>query len=324
MKTLENIDYKPLESMSSTWSLALQQTFKLPAVVTLGIALALAVVSVYYFGYFGLLFASVAFGWMSKKVMDAKDVFWRRFAESNDWYVVPRPLAGHSLIPPGLHGNRAKNRMSSVIFAEFEGRVCQVYTCSFDVGSGSKRRTHHYTVAHIGLSRVFPHLILDSKRTWALTNRGNATKRIRLEGNFDKYFSLYCEENEHIDALSIITPDVMQTLIRDNPRQDIEIVGSNMYFVMASDHRNPNAIKHLFQSVDALADDIAHKAKTIRYDETPGAANAAHIQAVLATSAKSRDGVLSSLVGTLIFVAALPIILLILVGIVMTISRGGL
>lgn len=81
---------------------------------------------------------------------------------------------------------------------------------------GLCERTHHYAVARVALGKPFQHIMLDSKNSKAIKQRGNASDSVNLEGDFSNYFSLYFSKNDHINALNVITSDVMQTLIDTN------------------------------------------------------------------------------------------------------------
>jgi len=44
-----------------------------------------------------------------------------------------------------------------------------------------------------------------------------------LEGDFNDYFKLRLRKGQEVDALAIIAPDIMQTLISYNKGEDIEL-----------------------------------------------------------------------------------------------------
>ncbi len=266
MKSLDQVDYGPLKDLDKAWSQTLRQVLFLPvANAFLAGAVLLSLVAVYFqqfyvIFYVGLLLCS----WLGKKVSDYKARMWQQFAAANGWQVVDDD-APDFFIPPGLADVGHSRTLSPVVHAEFDGFECDLFLYQFTTGSGKSSVTHFYTIAEVELARPFPHLILDSKVTRTLQQRGDALQFIKLEGDFDKYFSLYCRANEQIDALSIITPDVMQTLIDANQPQDIEIMDQYLYFICAQDERSFQAMPLLLRSVDALASQIAHKSQTITY-----------------------------------------------------------
>lgn len=313
MKPLEQIDYTPLQAMNKAWAKVLRDTFKMPPALFLGLVVVLTAVLIYFAGQFAIWALVFVAGWVGKKVTDYRERTWHEFAQVNGWYIVPAPLAGSSFVPPGISGKGHSKRLSLVIHAQFEGHECDLLMYQFTTGSGKNRTTHYYTVARVELARTFPHLILDSKSTWAIREHGNATQRIGLEGDFDKHFSLYCLPNEQIEALSIITPDVMQTLIDANKPQDIEIVDNYLYFMCAHDRRDAAGLPPLLVSVDALAEQIAHKAKTIRYAQTNSVPTGV-LSGAVSSYFRSGNEVIGNLSWTFLFIVLLPVLLLILIG----------
>lgn len=53
---------------------------------------------------------------------------------------------------------------------------------------------------------------------------------MRLEGNFNEYFTLYAPKGYERDALYVFTPDVMVALIDYGANHDIEVVDDSLIF----------------------------------------------------------------------------------------------
>ncbi len=88
----------------------------------------------------------------------------------------------------------------------------------------------YYSVLELDLQRALPTMLFDSPKTHRKQfERYFDQEQIhRLEGNFDKYFVTYFPKYYSIDALSIITPEVMQAMIEASD-YDIEIDGNKLY-----------------------------------------------------------------------------------------------
>ena len=87
---------------------------------------------------------------------------------------------------------------------------------------------------HTKLPRRLPHIILDAKANDKLGINAFATRLDRkqilsLEGDFDKHFTLYAPKQYERDALYILTPDVMHTLITHARDFDVEIIDDDIY-----------------------------------------------------------------------------------------------
>ncbi len=268
---LDQINYAPLRAMKGVQARAIRDTFKVPTTTFHIILGVLGLISLFFFSLIGPLLAfAIIIAIVGPRVARYKNETWKNFAAVNGWQTLLPTLVDQRFIPPGLLGKGRKQQLGDIVHAQFEGHECDLYLYQFTTGSGKSSETHYYTVARVLLGRPFPHLILDSKLSYSIQDHGNAKERARLEGNFDKYFSLYYNKDEHIDALSIITPDVMQTLIHSNQAQDIEIIDNYIFFIIHTDQRTIEKLPGILKSVDDLSDEIAHKAKTIQYTSPDG------------------------------------------------------
>lgn len=104
---------------------------------------------------------------------------------------------------------------------------------SYVTGSGKNRSVQQYNFARVSLSRNLPHLVLDAKSNnffvSNLPSQFDASQRMSLEGDFDKYFSVYAPKGYERDALYVFTPDVMQVLADQGKDFDMEIVGNELF-----------------------------------------------------------------------------------------------
>ena len=88
----------------------------------------------------------------------------------------------------------------------------------------------------IELNRRLPNLLLKG-RGWqtfsGLPRDYDESQTLSLEGDFDRYFTLYCPTGYERDALYIFTPDLMALLIDNAAPFDVEIV-DNWLFVYSN------------------------------------------------------------------------------------------
>jgi hypothetical protein len=75
-----------------------------------------------------------------------------------------------------------------------------------------------------------PSVKLEAKKNKTRIHRrwGNKLpmKRIKLEGNFNNYFAVYCEVGQEIIALQIFSPEIMQQMIDSQIYYDVQIQGA--------------------------------------------------------------------------------------------------
>lgn len=129
----------------------------------------------------------------------------------------------------------------------------------------------------IPLERTVPNVLLFGTGIGALRRAGvaiGARQRLRLEGDFDRTFSLYCPEGYERDALTIFAPDLMALLIDTAKGCDVELAEDWMY-VYASPGRlaRPGGLDRLV-AVTRLVQSKVHR-QTSRYaDERSASAGA--------------------------------------------------
>ncbi len=92
-----------------------------------------------------------------------------------------------------------------------------------------------YGFIAIGLDRRLPHMYLESaarqSRPRAYPIPFRTDQRLPLEGDFDRWFRLYCPKEYETDALYVITPDVMALMIDEAAGFDIEIVDDWLFVI---------------------------------------------------------------------------------------------
>lgn len=94
-----------------------------------------------------------------------------------------------------------------------------------------------YTYICIQLTKQLPHILLDNKANDAgfikkYSNTAltfNKDQVLSLEGDFDRYFTLYAPKGFEQDALYIFTPDFMQLLVDRIKDADVELIGDRLY-----------------------------------------------------------------------------------------------
>jgi hypothetical protein len=114
----------------------------------------------------------------------------------------------------------------------------------YTVGSGKNQRTEWWTYCCIDLDRHVPHMLLDSRRNNMrifgkdvasnLPSTFSKSQVVRLEGNFNEYFTLYAPKEYERDAYYIFTPDLMALLIDNSHNYDAEVIDNKLYFYVQS------------------------------------------------------------------------------------------
>jgi hypothetical protein len=125
----------------------------------------------------------------------------------------------------------------------------------------------------IALDRRMPHMIaIAKKRRGRLVGQSIAPGLLRsqvlsLEGDFDKYFTLYAPKEYERDALYVFTPDLMVLLIDRLASYDLEIVDKAMYIYSHTPFDLLDPMTH--QRLASIVQIVGHKAtnQTLRYSD---------------------------------------------------------
>lgn len=85
-------------------------------------------------------------------------------------------------------------------------------------------------------------------------------QKLSLEGNFDQYFQVFAPKKAQSLTLSILTPDIMETLTTYGKKFDIEIIENHIYIISASKlFIKKTQEKSLMEIARKLLEEIDHK-----------------------------------------------------------------
>lgn len=147
---------------------------------------------------------------------------------------------------------------------------------NYTTGSGKNRKVHHWGYVAIKLERMLPQMILDAKSNNFLgTNlpvRFSRDQVLALEGDFDRYFTLYCPKEYERDALYVFTPDLMARLVDEAAQFDVEIVDDWMFIYSAQPFELTNVatLARVFRIVDTVGDKAVERTERYADDRARG------------------------------------------------------
>ena len=166
---------------------------------------------------------------------------------------------------------RAKPRYPGALFTNLPAIVYDHLTPKtgrfFDIGNvrygqlgtdSEMSESGHRGFLAIHLGGLLPHIILDAK-----SNNGmwggvgvhfSGQPILSLEGDFNKYFTLYCPVGYERDALYIFTPDLMADLVDESLAFDVELINEWMfvYAMEPFDSTDPAIYERLFRIVETV------------------------------------------------------------------------
>lgn len=196
------------------------------------------------------------------------------FAEANGFdYHVNSPVPEY----PGLIFGLGHSQKVTDHFRTVDGRFLEFGNYEYRVDRGRDRSTQRWGFLALTLDRALPHMVLDSRANNGLFGSTNLPADLRrdqvlsLEGDFDRYFTLYCPKQYERDALYVFTPDLMALAIDEAAPFDMEIVDQWLFVYSARPF--PLADPHTYQRLLRIVSTVGAKAlsQTDRYrDERIG------------------------------------------------------
>lgn len=191
-----------------------------------------------------------------------------------------RPSGG-SLIYPGLIFGEGENRTATDRFrSTFTDRYVDIGTFKYGVElieDAPVQLTRSWGYVAVRLDRNLPHMVLDAKsnnfgRSTNLPASFGKRQHLSLEGDFDKYFTLYVTPGYERDALYVFTPDLMARLIDNASTFDVEIVDD--WLLMYSNQPlaldRPDTWERLYATLDAIIPKTVKQTQHYRDDRVPG------------------------------------------------------
>jgi hypothetical protein len=178
-----------------------------------------------------------------------------RFAASNALAYLERidepPL-------PGLIFQTGSSRVSTDVLRGTSPRFVEFGNYQYTTSNGKQSQTHRWGYVAVKLDVPLPNILLDALGNntlgSSLAGAFRRDQRLSLEGDFDRYFSLYCPEGYEVDALYLFTPDVMARFIDHAAELDVEIVDDWLFLYTRREVStlDPATWAWLFGAVGAL------------------------------------------------------------------------
>lgn len=195
-------------------------------------------------------------GWLALRRQRVMDYRLSRFAAANNM-----TYAGDIDDPPlpGMIFSLGRARRASQLVRGHSPRFVEFGNYQYTTGSGKNSTTHKWGYVAVKLDVPLPNIVLDALGNNALFGTNlpasfQKEQRLSLEGDFDKYFTLYCPAGYEQDALYLFTPDIMARFIDNAAQLDVEIVDDwlFLYTKRAASTLDPSTWAWLFGAVGAL------------------------------------------------------------------------
>lgn len=199
-----------------------------------------------------------------------------RFAQSNG--LIAEPLSPGLAYQGAIFGQGGARAGYDRIRSR-SGRVLDLGNYRYTTGSGDNRTTHSWGYLALQLDRRLPHMLLDSRANNGMFGASNLpisvarNQQLRLEGDFNSHFTLYCPHEYEPDALYVFTPDLMALLIDNAGAFDVEIIDDWMFVYSATPFTmtDPRVLSRLFTIVGTVGAKTLKQTERYRDERMPSA-----------------------------------------------------
>lgn len=104
-------------------------------------------------------------------------------------------------------------------------------------------------IVRIILPKLFPQVLLYSRRNYtslsSMRVQYKISQRLNLEGDFNDYYDLYIPEGVQIDALALLSPNMMQLLKDCSGLFSVEFYGNELILMTQGSIYDPNVMAKL-------------------------------------------------------------------------------
>lgn len=193
----------------------------------------------------------IAFNIIKKRIRHA---FMQQFALANNYkYQEKGSITG--IEAPFLQMGRNRH-IGDVVSGVYKECPLRLFNFNCTIGSGKSQRQVSFTVCEIqyktNLQRIF---LLGYNLSFMYSPHGE--EKVSLEGDFNKYFSLYVPKGYEIEALEIFTPDVMAMLIDKSRAFSLEFIENHLYIYAAKPIDTKSGLYSLFELARILIVELA-------------------------------------------------------------------
>lgn len=181
-----------------------------------------------------------------------------------------------------LFGSGYNEKVVSV-YVDYNYNQIEVGNYSYDKGLLDRKVTYEYGFVRIQLDRNLPRLLLESRSNNGAFNSSslpftlNSNNILSLEGDFNKYFTVFEPNGYSRDTLYIFTPNVMQSFVDNLSGYDIEIFNNELYiysvetFELEDNVKILEIITKMLVCYEALQNQSANYSDDKATDENVGA-----------------------------------------------------
>ncbi len=232
----------PIESISGATWIYIKEKYGLKVY---WIFTGLLLIEIFLLHSFLIIFATIVLSLIlySSIYNKVNNRFYQQIAELNGYNYEPK---GHLSVAGHIFQIGDSKRFEDIISGEFESHPLKLFVYRFTTGSGKERSEHKLSICELTFPTQMPNIVLNAHNFSNYNLYDFGLKKLNLEGDFYKYFTLYVTPGHEIEALQIFTPDVMQDFIEKSKKFDLEFIDDKIYILSPNSLKTHNEIMSMF------------------------------------------------------------------------------
>ena len=196
--------------------------------------------------------------------------FMRRFAKENEFTYLPigdiRDYTGF------LFKIGQEKSVTNVVQGVYKNLPLALLNYSYVTGPEKFQEEHNYTIFALRIGEKIPDLLLENVKDnfgEPLLETISRKGLIKLEGDFNKYFSLSVSRGYEVEALEIFAPDIMADLIQSGKSLSLEMSDGQLFIYMGKIAETKNDFRDIYKLADYFAQKLIPVLARMKYVSSP-------------------------------------------------------
>ncbi len=137
--------------------------------------------------------------------------------------------------------------------------ACEICMFSFVYEPEISEHTKYINVFRLHTTKTFPRVMLNGSYASEPVGVPPGLFPLVLEGNFNKFFSVYTPSGAEVPVLQLFTPDLMQWFIDTEPHVVMDLNGKDIYLYVLGRIEDEGVLTAFFDHATAIAGRITHQ-----------------------------------------------------------------
>lgn len=220
------------------------------------------------FGYL-LILPFIVFGfWFYKLKKQFEATFLEQFARANNYSFDPTGSVDETY--GSIFRLNGRPSVSDVVTGQYGNSALRLFLYELVVGHGRYQHTYNDTVIELDFHGELPELLMINAKSHYnqlnIAEAFNVKNKVELEGDFDKFLTLFAPKGNEVEALEVFSPDTMALMEDESKHYSVEFAGNRIYIYANGFVSTTENITQLFELAKQLIEKISPLADRLKSD----------------------------------------------------------